>query len=236
MRDDLPQAIWRQRLALRAAAASVQISGRFETTQDLRDAVMFLRDTDQAGPAGEIYLSWRRAVTRSKLHYDMQARLLVARGAPVNAAAEACAQLLDDAPRREVDALILADAVLARALRWRSIVPLLASGVSRRDLRKRDDDLRLAFHHALLKPVRDAVQLAADLDRRAGRLRLVAPKLRARGSDAAVTLFLTQDAVTPGMLTSLRSDRSARRFCDRLVELGAARELSGRDTFRMYGL
>ena len=41
---------------------------------------------------------------------------------------------------------------------------------------------------------------------------------------------------TPTALTSLNSDRAARRFCDRLVELGVARELTGRDTFRLYGV
>lgn len=39
----------------------------------------------------------------------------------------------------------------------------------------------------------------------------------------------------PTVLTSLRSDRAARRFCDRLVDLGVVRELTGRDTFRLYG-
>ena len=77
---------------------------------------------------------------------------------------------------------------------------------------------------------------AADLTRRTARLREVAPKLRAKGADAAVHQFLTCDAVAPGALTSLRSDRAARRFCDRLVELGAVRELTGRDTFRLYGI
>nr|WP_268873933.1 DUF1403 family protein [Roseovarius atlanticus] len=31
------------------------------------------------------------------------------------------------------------------------------------------------------------------------------------------------------------TDRAAWRFCDRLVELGVARELTGRSTFRLYG-
>jgi len=47
-------------------------------------------------------------------------------------------------------------------------------------------------------------------------------------------MFLTQDVVAPTALPL--PDRSARRLCDRLVELGAVRELTGRDTFRLYGV
>jgi len=84
--------------------------------------------------------------------------------------------------------------------------------------------------------VQEASGLASDLTRRVARLREVVPKLRAQGSDDAVALFLSQDALPPMALTSLRSDRAARRFCDRLVDLGAVRELTGRDTFRLYGV
>ena len=51
-----------------------------------------------------------------------------------------------------------------------------------------------------------------------------------------MALFLSRDAVAPTALTSLRAARAARRFCDRLVDLGTVRELTGRDTFRLYGV
>ena len=74
-----------------------------------------------------------------------------------------------------------------------------------------------------------------DLARAAARLRAVAPKLRAKAAGRAVDLFLSRDALVPGALAFM-SDRAARRLCDRLVALGAVRELTGRDTFRLYGV
>ncbi|MBK0328872.1 DUF1403 family protein [Rhodobacteraceae bacterium F11138] len=60
----VPQALLRDRLALRAAEACVAFSGRPERAGELRDAVHLLRPGDLPGPAGEIYLHWRRAVER----------------------------------------------------------------------------------------------------------------------------------------------------------------------------
>jgi hypothetical protein len=142
--------------------------------------------------------------------------------------------VLKERPRADVPALILADGALAQALGWDHVVPLLAAGLKRADLRKRGDDLRLACHHALLSSVVEAVRQAADLARRAAHLNAVAPKLRAKGSGEAVEMFLTRDAMAPSALPL--PDRAARRLCDRLVELGAVRELTGRDTFRLYGV
>ena len=141
---------------------------------------------------------------------------------------------LTEAPRAEVPALILADAALAHALGWSHVVPLLAAGLKRTDLRKRGHDLRLACHRAVTASAIEATRLAVDLARRAALLKGVAPKLRAKGAADAVEIFLTQDAVAPSALPL--SDRAARRLCDRLVDLGAVRELTGRDTFRLYGV
>ena len=142
--------------------------------------------------------------------------------------------VLTDAPRHEVVALILADVALARILGWDHPVPLLAARLKPAELRKRGDDLRWCCHRALARSAIEAVGLAAGLTRRAGRLNAVVPRLRAKGAEEAVEMFLTRDAVAPSALPL--PDRAARRLCDRLVDLGAIRELTGRDTFRLYGV
>ena len=245
-RSEVPQALLRDRLALRAAEACVAFSGRSERTAELRDAVHLLRPGDLPGPAGEICLAWRRAVERP-LSIKALGRALptlepgqiaawldAGQGAPVTRAAMVLEAVRREAPRADVAALILADAAMAQALGWDHLVPLLAPALKRADLRKHGEDLRLACHRALVSSAVEAVRLAADLERRTTHLKSVAPKLRAKGAGQAVELFLTSDAVAPSALPL--PDRAARRLCDRLVDLGAVRELTGRDTFRLYGV
>jgi len=132
------------------------------------------------------------------------------------------------------DVAFLSGAALAQALGWDHLVPLLAVGLKRADLLKQGEDLRLACHRALVTSAVEAVRLSTDLARRAAHLKAVAPKLRAKGARDAVEMFLTRDAVAPSALPL--PDRAARRLCDRLVDLGAVRELTGRDSFRLYGV
>ncbi|AUQ92395.1 hypothetical protein PhaeoP24_03837 (plasmid) [Phaeobacter inhibens] len=245
-REEVPQALLRDRLALRAAEACVAFSGRSERAGELRDAVLLMRPGDLPGPAGETYLAWRRAAERpvsikalgralpSLDPRQIAAWLDAGKGAPVSRAAMVLETVLTEAPRAEVPALVFADAVLAQTLGWDHLVPLLATGLKRADLRKHGDDLRLASHRALVSSVVEAVRLAIDLARRAAHLNAVAPKLRAKGAGDAVEMFLTHDAVAPSALPL--PDRAARRLCDRLVDLGVVRELTGRDTFRLYGV
>ena len=245
-RADVPQALLRDRLALRAAEACVAFAGRPERAGELRDAVHLLRPGDLPGPAGAVCQSWQRAAERQvsigTLHRALPqldpARIAVwfdaGQGGPVARATAVLEAVLVDAPREEVAALVLADAALAQALGWDRVVPLLAPGLKRADLRKQGDDLRFACHRALVSSGAQAVRQAADLARRAAHLKAVAPKLRAKGAGKAVGMFLTRDAVVPAALPL--PDRAARRLCGRLVYLGAVRELTGRDTFRLYGL
>jgi Protein of unknown function (DUF1403) len=65
---------------------------------------------------------------------------------------------------------------------------------------------------------------------------IVAPQLRTKGADAVIEQFLSEDAVLPSSLARGMSRFAALRVIDRLVELGAVRELTGRETFRLYGL
>jgi hypothetical protein len=53
-----------------------------------------------------------------------------------------------------------------------------------------------------------------------------------------IELLLADDCVAPARAanTARLSDRGARRLFDRLIELEAVRELSGRASFRLYGL
>ena len=245
-RDDVPQALLRERLALRAAEACVAFAGRPERAADLRDAVHLLRPGDLPGPAGETYFAWRRAVERPMSLKALDRALPTlepgqiavwldaGQGAPVSRAARVLEAVLTEVPRAEVPGLVLADAALAQALGWDHLVPLLAPALKRADLRKQGDDLRLASHRALISSAIEAVGQAADLARRTAHLKAVAPKLRAKGAGDAVEMFLTRDAVAPAALPL--PDRAARRLCDRLVDLGAIRELTGRETFRLYGL
>jgi hypothetical protein len=138
----------------------------------------------------------------------------------------------------------LADAVLARRMNWPFALPLLAaslfpgagrraSGLENRADRGETTRVLIAF----AKAAAGAVDLAGDLARRAGKLEEAAPKLRAKGAGAALRALLDEDCLAASsQICGQISERGARRLFDRLVALGAIRELTGRATFRLYGL
>jgi hypothetical protein len=163
----------------------------------------------------------------------------------VFAAAETAAACLRLRPDAEALAFWLADAVLAKRLGWPLPVPLLAAEIFdpaiRRGPRRKKPRLDeaawgeaccLAYARAAAR----ACDLFGELGRRATRLEAAQPKLRAKGSKIVVAALLSDDAIQASARLGGMSDRAMRRLLDRLVMLGAARELTGRPTFRLYGL
>jgi hypothetical protein len=213
-----------------------------------------------ARPAGFDQQNLRRAADLLELPRDLDfealagALRLIAQGqeSPLTAAARAASatlQALDGAPPVDVEifAFWLADIALARRLGWDAPVPLLATAITHASLRsgaagKRprpgDPDWPLHCANAYALAAGEAFALAGELSRRSQALLAAQPKLRAKGAGRVVELLLGDDAVSPTRAAKAArlSDRAARRLFDRLIELGAARELSGRPSFRLYGL
>ena len=141
----------------------------------------------------------------------------------------------------ELMAVWLADAVLAQRLKWPFALPLLAtalfSGAGRRAGGDGADGAEGTIVFAYARAAARAVTLSAELGRRAQSLQDVAPKLRAKGAGAALQALLDEDSLSASSkIGGQMSERGARRLFDRLVSLGAIRELTGRATFRLYGL
>ncbi|CAG0961609.1 MAG: DUF1403 family protein [Rhizobiaceae bacterium] len=264
---------WRQRLALAAAVVAAKQAGRVEDENALRDAVLLTRPGDEVGPAGRIFLGWRRFATRPSEDLltrknigavleefghaphdealgDLAGELLrLTRGGMVEMVAGAFIAAERQGFGRAVGAW-LADALVAQRCGWPRAVPLLGvdvnamgSGRSRRPAlpiattgievgAEQAKSLLAAQARAALR----AVDLFAELGRRADRLLAVAPKLRAKAADTVVDKLLSHDAIVASEKIAGMSDRGLRRLFDRLVEFGAVRELSGRPTFRIYGL
>ncbi|MGV8856324.1 MAG: DUF1403 family protein [Devosia sp.] len=166
------------------------------------------------------------------------------RPAPV-LAAEIAAAVYRARPDAELLGFWLADMLLAQKLRWPIPVPLLMgqapspifkSGENRKRIRPGAEGWGRAVFLAYATAAAEACDLGVELAQRAAKLTAVAPKLRAKGSPDVVKLLLSDDAVPASWSSQKLSARGARRLFDRLGELGAVRELSGRPTFRLYGL
>jgi hypothetical protein len=248
------------------AAVVQKLLNRREDEAALRDAFALAKPGQELGPAGRVYAAFRTlcdpgdpirperlaaaADLMAPLDPDRAGELAAAlreastRGRPAPlAAAAAAAAVMGLRAGAEPLALLCADAALAKALNWPVPVPLLAGEVlSRRAAgegrRPKPDEagwtkvLALAYARAALS----ALDLAQNLARRAARLVDAAPKLRAKGKGRALDALLADDAVSAAAPLPGLSDRACRRLFERLVSLGAARELTGRKTFRLYGL
>ncbi|TPJ52387.1 DUF1403 family protein [Mesorhizobium sp. B2-6-4] len=260
---------WRQRLALKCAAASMRLAGRAEDEAALRDAWHLRPPGADPGPAGAIFGAWRqfsvqppvatadrlaKIVEMLGLHWDGAALATLCvevdtlaesqRPAPFAAAAIA-ANVVAMRPDCELLAWWLADLVLAQSLRWPRPLPLLMAQTfgpafrgeaGGKRIRPGEKNFERAVCIALVRAAADACRLAAELSRRAERLLAVAPKLRAKGAGEMIQRLLDDDAVSGSLTTKSLSRFAARRLFERLQQLDAVRELSGRTTFRLFGL
>ena len=144
----------------------------------------------------------------------------------------------------ELVALWLADAVLAQLLKWPFALPLLAAHLFPGSARRAgpgaaavDENWVCACCLAYARAAAHACDLSADLERQAKKLHAVAPQLRAKGAGAALQALLDDNSLSAATkIGTQMSERGARRLFDRLVALGAIRELTGLSTFRLYGL
>ncbi len=171
----------------------------------------------------------------------------MARSGPMPAAVTLMKNILKTDDRAERLACLFSDVILAKYFRWNRPLPLTALHLTKANLRELKNgtvEMEASIQAFITKSAQTAFRLANSLTLKADALRAVAPKLRARGSAEAVALFLSEEAVAPsGMLSPYiqgtrtpMTGRAARRLCDRLVELGVVKELTGRSTFRLYGV
>lgn len=264
-RYGVPVKLLANRLALSAATATSKLEGRLAREADIRDAFHLTPPGEARGPDGDLLAFWRDTVrirlngpreiadlARSDRAEDVAGWLDTGQErarthGPLWGCMAVLQAVLEANDRAERVACMLSDIVLARALSWKTVLPVSARRLTKaalRDLTSEGQGAELAVQVRILESIEETIQLARDLARHGEALRTVAPKLRAKGSGAAVDLFLSEDAVAPSSMLSpyirgtsiSMTDRAARRFCDRLLELGVARELTGRPTFRLYGI
>lgn len=249
---------WLDRLALEAAAASLRLLRRPEGVAGIRDAHHLCRPGDDPGPAGRVYGLWRRlATSRPTLaldHVEHAASccgiawtddLEAAHAAAVDVADRVTplAAALDLVASHQVTRLDtlpillwLADTLLARRAGWSVGVPLLAGAAGPLTRADATHEHRRQTLVAYARAAFGALDTARAIADQAAILQGVAGKLRAKGASTVVATLLKQDAVGPGLRVRTLSDRGLRRLYDRLLDLGAVRELTGRAAFRLYGL